>query len=84
MKRFAIVFSGVLVLLLLACLLDAEAQCAMCRATVEKGNAEGTSKIGAGLNTGILYLMAIPYVVAGTIGFFWYRQHKLSKKQQNG
>ena len=37
------------------------AQCAMCKSVVES-NIEGGSAIGAGLNDGILYLMAMPYI----------------------
>ncbi len=59
-------------------------QCAMCKATVEKNIAEGAETIGAGLNTGILYLMAIPYIVFAIIGFFWYKQSKVRKKIKIG
>lgn len=38
--------------------------CSMCKAVVEKGvNASGPGTIGYGLNMGILYLMATPYVL---------------------
>ncbi len=59
---------------------SAEAQCAMCRSSVESANKdkENLSKFGNGLNKGILYLMAIPYLLAGTVGYLWYRN---SKKQ---
>ena len=56
--------------------IDANAQCAMCQATLESNAKTGTSTIGSTLNTGILYLMTIPYILIGTIGFFWYRQSK--------
>ena len=61
---------------------DAFSQCAMCRATVESnvgtGSKEPESDVGAGLNKGILYLMAIPYVLIGAVGFFWYRNSRKS------
>jgi hypothetical protein len=50
----------------------------MCKATVET-NAEGGGVEAEGLNAGIVYLMAMPYVMMGTVGFFWYRSTK--KKQ---
>ena len=53
----------------------ANAQCAMCKATVET-NAEGGGVEAEGLNAGIVYLMAMPYVMMGTVGFFWYRSTK--------
>ncbi|MCB0793041.1 MAG: hypothetical protein H6595_07665 [Flavobacteriales bacterium] len=41
--------------------------CAMCKATVESaqdnGVFGGAQAIGSGLNNGILYLMAVPYVL---------------------
>lgn len=40
--------------------------CAMCKAVVESGDAGifgGRQDVGSGLNTGILYLMAVPYVL---------------------
>lgn len=56
------------------------AQCAMCRATAESNLKDGSSSVGAGLNSGILYLMAIPYVMAA-VGFsIWYFQ---KKKKEN-
>ncbi len=54
---------------------DADAQCAMCKAVVESNQKNGGG-IGAGLNSGILYLMAIPYAMVFGGGFFWYRQLK--------
>ena len=57
---------------------DAAAQCAMCKATLE-ANAANSSKYGVGLNTGILYLMCIPYIAASVLGYLWYRNAKLKK-----
>ncbi|WP_157231541.1 hypothetical protein [Cecembia lonarensis] len=55
------------------------AQCAMCRATVENNVSNGETSIGAGLNTGILYLLTMPYLIAMVIGFLWYRNAKKRK-----
>ncbi|GAA4443721.1 hypothetical protein GCM10023188_44660 [Pontibacter saemangeumensis] len=72
-----------LTLLLIFAGTDAYSQCAMCRATVEsnvgtgKGhNHEPESEVGSGLNTGILYLMVIPYLLIGTVGFLWYKNSR--------
>ncbi|WP_162427467.1 hypothetical protein [Pontibacter pudoricolor] len=71
--------------LVLATATNSYSQCAMCRATVESnvgtGKAESDTAVGSGLNTGILYLMAIPYILIGTVGFLWY---KSNKKNKNG
>jgi hypothetical protein len=62
--------SGPITLLVLVVLLflvgDAAAQCAMCKAVVtsnEGGTFGGEQAIGKGLNRGILFLLAIPYLL---------------------
>ena len=66
----------VLVALLLLTQIDAVAQCAMCRTTVESTISNGRSNIATGLNTGILYLLAAPYLIVAAIAFLWFRQSK--------
>jgi LPXTG-motif cell wall-anchored protein len=53
---------------------DALAQCVMCKAVAE--DSAGAGGAGRGLNTAILYLMAVPYVLLGILGgvFFWKRR----------
>ena len=68
----------ILVLLLLF-VVDSNAQCAMCKSVVES-NLENGDTIGSGLNDGILYLMAMPYISLGLIAFFWARHNKKQKK----
>ena len=51
------------------------AQCAMCKAVVEANLKEGGS-VGAGLNEGILYLMAMPYIAVLLFGIFYYLQKR--------
>lgn len=58
---------------------DAMAQCAMCKATVNENVVTGKGK-GQGLNSGILYLMAFPYIIASVIGYFWYKAYKKNKQ----
>ncbi|MEZ2415955.1 hypothetical protein ACA086_13410 [Muriicola sp. E247] len=50
-----------------------EAQCAMCRAVLES---EGNTSVAEGINNGIVYLMAIPYILIGALFFFIYRKLK--------
>lgn len=57
-----------------------EAQCAMCKAVAES-DLDGGGKAALGLNSGILYLMAFPYLLIATIGFFWYRHNKAQKAE---
>ena len=49
----------------------AEAQCAMCRAVVES---EGAAETAGALNDGIVYLMAIPYILVAGLFFFIYKK----------
>ena len=56
---------------------DITAQCAMCKAVVETNLETGDTK-GMGLNNGILYLMAIPYIAALVFGIIYYLQNKKS------
>jgi hypothetical protein len=50
---------------------EALAQCAMCRAVLES---EGNADAAEGINDGIVYLMAIPYVLIAGIGIAIYRK----------
>ena len=76
----------VLVFVLLFATTDAYSQCAMCRATVESNVGTGgdvsSNEVGSGLNAGILYLMAVPYVLIGAVGFLWYKNNKKKKAKQ--
>ena len=51
------------------------AQCPMCRMAAESNLKNGGSA-GKGLNAGILYMLVVPYLVVGTIGFIWWNNHK--------
>lgn len=47
-----------------------EAQCSMCRAVLESEEGQATAK---GINDGIVYLMAIPYILVAGVGYVVYR-----------
>lgn len=47
------------------------AQCAMCRAVLE--NEEGQN-LAQGINDGIVYLMAIPYILVAGMSYLIYRK----------
>ena len=55
---------------------SAVAQCAMCRTTIENNVSAGDTSLASGLNLGIMYLFIAPYLVIGTIAFFWYRNSR--------
>ncbi len=69
---------GLLVgMLLLFCLIagDAMAQCPMCRMSAESNLKNGGTD-GRGLNTGILYMLILPYLLVASIGFWWWKNRK--------
>ena len=61
--------------LISAAALTADAQCPMCKASVESGMKDPNSK-GRGLNDGILYLLATPYIAIAVIGTVWYNKRR--------
>ena len=63
----------ILILVLLFCNTSSFAQCAMCKTSVESDLKTGGS-IGKNLNTGIIYLMLIPYFILMTGGYFFFRK----------
>ncbi|MGI4760878.1 MAG: hypothetical protein ACRYF0_09240 [Janthinobacterium lividum] len=69
-----LIFGLVFALLSLASLAPAQAQCVMCKSQVEAARAERDDFDPAGLNRGIVYMMTVPYILMGAVGFFWYRR----------
>ena len=53
------------------------AQCAMCKATLETSD----GSVGGGINEGILYIMPVPYILLGAIGYLVYRRVKKIRKE---
>ena len=80
MKK-SILFTVFFILQSLIFNLQSFAQCAMCRAVVESNQAGGGG-VGAGLNTGILYLMALPYIFIFGGLYFWYRYKRLASQNE--
>ena len=58
--------------------LETNAQCAMCRAVLESEEGQAAAK---GINDGIVYLMAIPYILVGGIAFLFIKI--IVKKKNN-
>lgn len=48
-----------------------EAQCAMCRAALDS---EADTSQAEGINNGIVYLMAIPYILVGGLFYVIYKK----------
>ena len=63
-KKYVMFF--LLIFILLINVEEINSQCSMCRAVLESEEGQTTAK---GINNGILYLMAIPYLLVGFIGW---------------
>jgi hypothetical protein len=63
---------------------NAQAQCSVCRTSVENAEQEGGGNMARGINNGILYLMVIPYLFAGVTALILIRmrQRKRLKEDQ--
>ncbi|MCC3157352.1 hypothetical protein LJ737_08880 [Hymenobacter sp. 15J16-1T3B] len=57
------------------------AQCTLCKTNVEASRTEQDGYDISGLNKGILYMMAAPYIMGGLVGFFWYRNVRRKRQQ---
>ena len=68
----------ILLLLFVMVSIQSFSQCAMCKAAVEADLESGGTK-GAGLNEGILYLMAMPYLAMLSFGILY----TLQKRKRN-
>lgn len=70
------------ILFLFSCLifLNGSAQCAMCRAVLESGEDQSAAE---GINDGIMFLMAVPYILVGVLGYLAYRTYNKSQKPKN-
>jgi hypothetical protein len=66
---------AIMIAIAIAIPMDGEAQCSMCRAIAES-SLEGGSEMGKGLNSGIMYLMGIPYILLVVLGVLLFRKPK--------
>ena len=69
-----------ILLIFLFLIIDANAQCAMCRAVLESGEDQSAAE---GINDGIMFLMAVPYILVATIGYIIYRKYNKSNKTES-
>ena len=54
---------------------EVKAQCSMCTISAEQGTKNGNTQ-GKGLNSGIMYLLSIPYLLIAGVGILWYRNYR--------
>ncbi|WP_228122847.1 hypothetical protein [Oceanihabitans sp. IOP_32] len=67
----------VFILFSLFFVLKTSAQCAMCRAVLESEEGQATAQ---SINDGIVYLMAIPYILVAGMGVFYIQKIQYFKK----
>jgi hypothetical protein len=53
----------------------------MCKMAVES-NLKGGGNAGRGLNAGILYMLATPYLLVGGLAFVWWRNRRKNADQE--
>lgn len=69
------------IILSIFCYTEVSAQCAMCSLNAENSAAHGNTQ-GKGLNDGILFLLAIPYLIAVGIGILWYKKYRKNQPKK--
>ncbi|MGO1520496.1 MAG: hypothetical protein ACTHZ7_04700 [Sphingobacterium sp.] len=80
-------FAIVVVAMMCSLPLTTTAQCAMCSLNAENSTKEGNTQ-GNGLNSGILFLLSMPFIIGGGIGVLWYTkfrrpdQHHVSRSRE--
>lgn len=53
--------------------IEASAQCSICAKTV----AQLGNKTAHGFNDGIIYLMVVPYIAIGIVGYKWWKNNNV-------
>lgn len=81
MKPSSVISAIIVILVVILAGVDVIAQCPMCRMAAES-NLENGGTAGKGLNTGILYILCLPYLLVFTIGLIWYRKNKKAKQEE--
>lgn len=74
MKK-AVIYLFIIVLSVSFTPVVAKAQCSMCTINAEQGTQNGNTQ-GKGLNSGIIYLLAIPYLLITGMGIIWYINYR--------
>lgn len=70
---------GFVLLILFFAASAAYGQCPMCKTALKSSIDSGKGTVGNGINKGILFLLTMPYVLAGTAAFVYYQNRKKQK-----
>jgi len=82
MRKKLFILAAFFLILFIALPMDSIAQCAMCNETARTAT-EGKNENAIALNNGILYLMALPYIMLATIGFLWWKYGRKKKNKDS-
>jgi len=77
MNKFQSLIFTSFIILLFVLVADGElsGQCPMCKMSAEQNLKDGGTA-GKGLNKGILYMLTIPYMLVGGLGFLWWKNRR--------
>lgn len=75
MKSFKFLIVALFLGIIILTAQQSKAQCAMCSATVDANSKSGHDKT-KGLNNGILFLLAAPYLAVAAGGYIWYKKYR--------
>ncbi len=76
MRSYKIILASLLLFSAITLAQPSYSQCAQCVATVETNRQTEGDGLATGLNHGIMYLLAAPYLAIGIVGFIWYRKFR--------
>jgi len=75
MRTFKIILVSLILVISALSSSEVSAQCSMCTLNAENSVQNGNTE-GKGLNRGILYLLAAPYLAIAGVGFLWYKKYR--------
>jgi len=58
------------------------AQCSQCKAAASSTDENGSYLFGQDINTGVLYLLALPVVLPFVVGGLWYYRVRTQRQRQ--
>jgi hypothetical protein len=77
-SRYFVILTALLIVL--AVVPEAKSQCPMCKTALKSSRTKDSRPtVGNGINKGILFLLATPYLLVGAAGFAWYRYRQNQK-----
>jgi len=82
MRKKIFILAALLLIIVITLPMESIAQCAMCNETARTAT-EGKKENAIALNNGILYLMALPYIMLATIGFLWWKYGRKKKNKDS-